>query len=158
MAKAVHNEVENFIAQLPDDRKAAVTKLRQVILKNLPKGYAEGFSSGMIAYSVPHSLFPAGYHCNPSQPLPFLMLANQKSFIALYHMGIYAEPRLLKWFTEEFPKHAKKKLDMGKSCIRFKDTDDIPYELIGELMKKVSVQEWIDTYQAAFRNSKQTKK
>lgn len=155
MAKANNTPVENYIAQLPDERKAAVTKLRNTILKNIPKGYSEGFASGMISYSVPLSLFPAGYHCSPGQPLPFVMVANQKNFIAIYHMGIYAEPRLLKWFSDEFPKHAKKKLDMGKSCIRFKDVNDIPYELIGELMKKMSVQDWIDTYQSAFRSSKQ---
>ncbi|RYG54788.1 MAG: DUF1801 domain-containing protein [Chitinophagaceae bacterium] len=150
--------VDSYIANLPAERMAAVTKLRKTILKNIPKGYSESFAFGMIAYSVPHSIFPEGYHCNPSQPLPFLMVANQKNFIALYHMGIYAEPKLLKWFTDEFPNHATKKLDMGKSCIRFKDMEDIPYELIGELMKKMTVQNWIDTYQAAFRSSKPAKK
>lgn len=154
MATKTASAVDNFIDQLPDERKAAVTKLRNTILKSLPKGYAENIASGMISYSVPLSTFPAGYHCTPGQPLPFVMVANQKNFIAIYHMGIYAEPKLLQWFTEEFPKHAKKKLDMGKSCIRFKDVNDIPYDLIGKLMTKMPVQDWIDTYQAAFAGSK----
>ncbi len=157
MATKSVSAVESYLEQLPDERKQAVTKLRNTILKKLPKGYSENLASGMITYSVPLSIFPEGYHCTPGQPLPFVMLANQKNFIAIYHMGIYAEPKLLKWFTDEFPKHAKKKLDMGKSCIRFKDVNDIPYALIGELMTKMSVQNWIDTYQSAFKNEKQGK-
>ncbi len=151
MATKTESTVEEYISTLPDDRRSAIEKLRKVINKNIPKGFKESFAFGMISYSVPHSIFPAGYHCNPSQPLPFLMVANQKNFIALYHMGIYAKPELLKWFTYEFPKHSKRKLDMGKSCIRFKHVDDIPFDFIGELMTKMDVDGWIETYQAAFR-------
>ncbi len=141
----------NYIESLPDDRKQAISKLRKLILENLPEGFSEIFSSGMLNYVVPHSLYPAGYHCNPKQALPFLSLASQKNFIALYHMGIYGDPELLEWFTSEFPKHSKKKLDMGKSCIRFKKVEDIPYDLIAELCRKVSVANWISTYEGHLR-------
>lgn len=151
MATSTQSSVEAYLDQVPVERLQAMKKLRNIILKNIPKGYHESFSSGMISYSVPHSLFPAGYHCKPEQELPFVMLANQKNFIAIYHMGIYAEPKLLNWFTSEYAKHAKKKLDMGKSCIRFKHIDDIPFDLIGDLMKKMTVQQWIETYEKAFR-------
>ena len=123
-----------------------MTELRNVILKNLPKGFSE-VMVGMLVYVVPHSIFPAGYHCDPKQPLPFLGVASQKDFVALYHMGIYADPNLLKWFTTEYGKHSKAKLDMGKSCIRFKKLDQIPFKLIGELAGKMTPQDWIDCYQ-----------
>ncbi len=125
--------------------------MRQTILKNLPKGFEEGMGYGMLGYVVPHSRYPAGYHCDPKQPLPFVSLASQKNFIALYHMGLYMMPSLLHWFQEEYSKHSKKKLDMGKSCIRFKKADDIPYDLIGELMKKVSPDEWIACYESKLK-------
>ena len=108
-------------------------------------------SYGMLCYCVPHSKYPAGYHCNPTQPLPFVSVASQKNFIALYHMGVYSMPELLKWFTDEFPKHSKKKLDMGKSCIRFKKPDEIPYELIGQLMKKITPDKWIEVYESILK-------
>jgi len=101
----------------------------------------------MPSYVVPHSIFPAGYHCNPSEPLPFISVASQKNFIALYHMGLYARPELQEWFISEYPKYSKYKLDMGKSCIRFKKIDAIPYELIGQLFSKMDVDQWIKTYQ-----------
>ncbi|HYC39684.1 MAG TPA: DUF1801 domain-containing protein [Chitinophagaceae bacterium] len=138
---------ESYLSQLPPDRQAAVEKLRHTILRNIPKGFQETISYGMLSYCVPHSIFPAGYHCNPKEPLPFLSLAAQKNFIALYHMGLYAMPDLLKWFTSEYPRHSGKKLDMGKSCIRFKKAEDIPHKLIAELLKKVTVKDWIETYQ-----------
>ncbi|MDX1315855.1 MAG: DUF1801 domain-containing protein, partial [Eudoraea sp.] len=122
-------------------------KLRQVVLKNLPEGFEETMNYGMIGYVVPHSIYPDGYHCTPELPLPFLNLASQKNHIGFYHMGIYSDPELLEWFTSEFPKHSKRKLDMGKSCIRFKNMNDIPYELLGELVSKMSVSEWIKTYE-----------
>ncbi len=142
--------VNEYIDSLSEDRKQVINQLRQVIKKNIPNGFSEVLSYGMIGYVVPHSTYPAGYHCDPSLPLPFINLASQKNFIALYHMGIYADKKLLEWFTNEYPKHAKYKLDMGKSCIRFKKTDDIPYELIGELCKKYTPQQWIDRYESAF--------
>lgn len=138
---------ENYMAQLTDDRKIVINNLRKTILENLPKGFEETISYGMIGYVVPHTLYPSGYHCDPKLPLPFLSIASQKNFIAVYHMGIYANKKILDWFVEEYPKHCKKKLDMGKSCIRFKNSDHIPYELIGELSRKITLEEWIKTYE-----------
>lgn len=132
-------------------------QLRQTILENLPEGFEEVMSYGMIGYVVPHSIFPDGYHCDPKLPLPFMSIASQKNFIALYHMGIYASPDLLAWFQEEYPKHMKTKLDMGKSCIRFKKPDQLPYELIGQLVTKMTPQQWIDLYQAQVKNSRKRK-
>lgn len=139
-----------YIDSLPDDRKAAISELRKIIKKNLPKGFTEKMSYGHIGYVVPHKLYPPGYHCDPKLPLPFLSLASQKNFIAVYHMGIYGDPKLLKWFTDEFPKHSKTKLDMGKSCIRFKKPEHIPFALIGELCTKISVERWIECYESNF--------
>tara|TARA_R110002124_G_scaffold55533_1_gene156948 strand:- start:7359 stop:7814 length:456 start_codon:yes stop_codon:yes gene_type:complete len=140
---------DEYVAELPEDRATAVQKLRDVIKKNLPKGFEETMSYGMIGYVVPHSIYPDGYHCSPELPLPFMNIASQKNFIALYHSGIYADEKLLNWFTSEYPKHVKTKLDMGKSCVRFKKVDQIPYELIAELVQKMSVQDWIDKYESA---------
>jgi uncharacterized protein YdhG (YjbR/CyaY superfamily) len=138
---------EQYINEVPEDRKQAIMELRNTIKKNIPKGFVECVDYGMPGFSVPHSIYPAGYHCNPKIPLPFCGYASQKNFIAFYHMGIYAMPELLKWFQDEFPKHSKAKLDMGKSCVRFKKPDQIPFKLIGELMKKVTVEDWIETYE-----------
>lgn len=149
--KSTANTVTEYIEQLPAERKDAVARLKQVIADNLPEGFQETMGYGMIAFVVPHGCYPDGYHCDPKLPLPFINLASQKSFIALYHMGLYANPDLLKWFTEAYPKHCKKKLDMGKSCIRFKKNEDIPYELIGELSRKMSVANWIDTYERNYK-------
>ncbi len=143
--------VESYINDLPEERKSAFIELRKVILKNLPKGFSEGISYGMIGYFVPHSIYPNGYHCDPKQPLPFLSMASQKNFIALYHMGIYMNPTLMDWFTAEFAKRVKGKLDMGKSCIRFKKMEQIPFDLIGELVSKMSVDEWITCYEKALK-------
>ena len=139
---------EEYISKVPADRKEAIEKLRQTILKNLPKGFTEGMNYNMIGYFVPHSVYPDGYHCDPKQPLPFMNIASQKNFIAFYHMGMYANKKLLDWFTKEYPKHCKTKLDMGKSCVRFKKVEDIPYKLIGELAKKMSSAEWIKIYES----------
>lgn len=139
--------VEEYIDELPEDRKKAITELRKVIKKNLPKGFSEEMGYGMMGYAVPHSLYPPGYHCDPKQPLPFMGMASQKNFIAVYHMGIYADPKLLAWFTKEYPKHSAKKLDMGKSCLRFKKTEEIPFKLIGELASKMSPKDWISLYE-----------
>lgn len=143
--------VKEYLASLPEDRKAPMEQLYKVIKKNLPKGFSEGMGYGNMGWAVPHSLYPAGYHCNPEQPLPFIGIASQKNFIALYHMGIYGGPELLKWFTDEYPRHCKRKLDMGKGCIRFKYMDDIPYQLIGELAAKMTPGEWIAMYEKALK-------
>ncbi|MCY1489037.1 hypothetical protein D3C87_205270 [compost metagenome] len=142
---------KEYLDSLPDDRKDAIGKLRNSILEKLPKGFEESMNYGMLCYNVPFSIYPNGYHCNPEMPLPFLSLASQKNFIALYHMGIYADPELLNWFVAEYPKHSKQKLDMGKSCIRFKKMDQIPYELIAELLGKITPEKWIEMYESAFR-------
>jgi hypothetical protein len=126
-------------------------KLRNAIKENLPQGFEEVISYGMLGYVVPHSIYPSGYHCDAKLPLPFINLASQKNFIALYHMGIYADKNLESWFVSEYPKHVKTKLYMGKSCIRFKKMDDIPFDFIGELAAKVSVEDWILNYEKAFK-------
>lgn len=138
---------EQYIMALPEERQEIIKQLREDILNNLPDGFEETMSYNMIAYVVPHRLYPDGYHADPKQPLPFISLASQKSHIALYHMGIYAMPELHDWFVEEYPQHCSHKLDMGKSCIRFKKLDDIPYSLIGELVRKVKPQDWIEVYE-----------
>ncbi len=138
---------EEYLDSLSEDRKAAMTELRKQIKKNLPKGFAEGMTYGMIGYFVPHSIYPAGYHATPELPLPFISIASQKNFIALYHMGIYADVQLLAWFKKEFAKQSPAKLDMGKSCIRFKRPEQIPMKLIGELAGKITVSQWIAAYE-----------
>jgi uncharacterized protein YdhG (YjbR/CyaY superfamily) len=142
---------EEYITSLPEDRKEPVTKLRNAINKNLPKGFEEIISSGMINWVVPHKTYPAGYHCDPKQPLPFLSLASQKNNISLHHMGLYGDPKLLKWFQDEWAKASKRKLDMGKSCIRFKKPDEIPFDLIGQLAAKVSPADWIAKYESVIK-------
>ncbi len=139
---------EEYISQIPDNYREAISLLRKTILENLPSGYQEQMSYGMIGYIVPHSIYPKGYHCDPKLPLPFLNIAAQKNFIAIYHMGIYANPELLNWFTDELRKYSKLKPDMGKGCIRFKNASQIPYTLIGELVKKIEVPEWITLYES----------
>jgi hypothetical protein len=124
--------------------------LRNILLKSIPKGFKEEMSYGMIGYVVPHSLYPKGYHCSPELPLPFLSVASQKNFIAIYHMGMYEKPELLNWFTNEYAQRVKGKLDMGKSCIRFKKPENIPFDLIGELASKMTTKEWIETYENAY--------
>jgi hypothetical protein len=143
--------VSDYIQALPEERQVVVKKLQTLFKKNLPKGFDEQMSYGMIGYVVPHKLYPDGYHCDPKLPLPFLSIASQKNFIALYHMGMYAKPELLDWFTSEYPKHCKSKLDMGKSCVRFKKMEDIPYDLIAELAKKMTVQDWISCYEKNYK-------
>jgi hypothetical protein len=147
-----------YLKEIPSDRLDVFSTLRDTILKHIPKGFEEGMNYGMITYVVPHSIYPDGYHCDPKIALPFVSIASQKNYIALHHMGIYANPKLLDWFVAEYPKHCKTKLDMGKGCIRFKKPNDIPFKLIGELMKKVSVKEWITTYEANFKKPQPAKK
>lgn len=143
--------VEEYIQSVAPDKKENLLKIREAILKNLPKGFVENVSYGMLSYEVPHSIYPDGYHCNPQQALPFVALAAQKNSINMYHMGIYANQDLLKWFQAEYIKECSGKLDMGKSCIRFKKTQDIPYKLIAQLIKKISVKQWISMYENAYK-------
>ncbi len=145
--KAQGTTVEDILKNLPEDRLQPFNKLHEVIVKNLPEGFEAAISYGGLGYVVPHAIYPAGYHCKPEEPLPFAGLSSQKASINFYHMGIYAEPKLLEWFVNEYPKHSKQKLDMGKSCVRFKKMEDIPYELIAELMQKISVAQWIERYE-----------
>ena len=142
---------EEYIANIPEERQAAFNEIRKVIKDNMPAELEECISYNMIGYVVPKSVYPAGYHCSPELPLPFANLASQKNNISFYHMGLYANEDLMLWFKEEYAKRSKYKLDMGKSCVRFKRMDDIPVELIGELMSKMSTQEWIDTYERIYK-------
>ncbi|WP_137403352.1 DUF1801 domain-containing protein [Echinicola rosea] len=143
---------DDYLSKVPNDRRNALSTLRKTLLNNLPRGFEETMSYGMIGYVVPHSIYPRGYHCDPRLPLPFMSIANQKNFIALYHCGIYADDQVMKWFINEFPKYSKHKLDMGKSCIRFKKPDAIPFELIGKLVKKISVDHFIELYESRIKN------
>ncbi len=145
------NTISEYMKNVIDERKPYLNKLRKTILENIPKGFEECFHYKMIGYVVPLATYPNGYHCKPDTPLPFVNLASQKNFIALYHMGIYANPKIHDWFVKEYPKHCKYKLDMGKSCIRFKKMEDIPYELIAELIQRYSVKKWINTYETALK-------
>lgn len=145
---------DEYLQLIPDDRKPAMNWLRQTILANLPKGFEETMSYGMIGYVVPKTIYPAGYHCDPKLPLPFISIASQKNFVAFYHMGIYIEKEILDWFTAEYTRRSKLKPDMGKSCIRFKKPEEIPFELIGELVQKTSVEKWIEIYESKIKPSK----
>ncbi|MGB5646311.1 DUF1801 domain-containing protein [Muriicola sp.] len=138
---------EAYISNLPEDRKSAISSLRKTILKNLPKGFEEVMNYGMIGYVVPHSIYPEGYHCSPELPLPFINIASQKNFVAFYHSGIYADKTLYDWFVSEYSKQETKKLDMGKSCVRFKKVAHIPYDLLGKLCSKMTVDQWIALYE-----------
>lgn len=146
--------VGEYLKQAAPAKQPALAELRDTILKNLPPGFEEIISYGMIGYAVPHNIFPQGYHCDPAQPLPFINLAAQKNFIALYHMGLYGSPSLLKWFQEKWSQTTTAKLVMGKSCIRFKKAEDIPYELIGELCSKVTVEEYVKQYTSLLLKSR----
>jgi hypothetical protein len=148
--KAQGNTVEEILRQLPEDRIVPFNRLHEVIVKNLPEGFEPAMSYGGLGYVIPHKLYPAGYHCKPEEPLPFAGIASQKGSINFYHMGVYAQPDLYNWFVNEYPNHSKQKLDMGKSCIRFKKMEEIPFDLIGELMTKITAQQWIEHYEAHF--------
>lgn len=139
--------VKEYLERLPEERREAVERLREMILANLPKGFEETISYGMISYVVPHSIYPKGYHVNPEEPLPFISLASQKNHIAVYHSGVYMIPELEEWFRDEYARRVDTKLDMGKSCIRFRNPKKIPYDLLEELMNKVSVEEYVDLYE-----------
>ena len=143
--------VQDYIQALAEDKKEAFVKLQKTIKKSLPNGFEEVIIYNMIGYVVPFKTYPEGYHCDPKLPLPFINMAAQKNFISLYHMGLYADQDLLNWFTKEYPKHSKFKLDIGKSCIRFKKPNAIPYELIAELASKISVSQWIELYSSKLK-------
>ena len=145
--------VDQYLQELPADRQNALNRLRKEIKANLPGGFQEVTAYGMIAYVVPHSLYPNGYHCDPKTPLPFMNISSQKNFIAIYHMGINADKKLLEWFVKEYAQKVTTKLDMGKSCIRFKKMEPIPYQLIRELAGKMSVQDWINVYESNFKKA-----
>lgn len=138
---------EAYLNNIPEERQEKFKELIDTIRKNIPAGFTEMMQYNMPSWSISLEDYAPGYHCTPNTPLPFLSLASQKNFIALYHMGIYMKPEILDWFVAEYPKHSKRKLDMGKSCIRFKKPEDIPMELIAELMKKITPQDYIATYE-----------
>jgi uncharacterized protein YdhG (YjbR/CyaY superfamily) len=145
--------ITDYFHALAPDRKEPMERLLSIITARLPDGFEECINYGMPSWVVPHSIYEAGYHANPKLPLPFIGLASQKNHIAVYHMGIYASPTLMEWFVAEYPKHCKTKLDMGKSCIRFKKVNDIPYELIGELCQKMTPSDWTETYDKQIRGA-----
>ena len=144
-------DVEDYIANVPEERIASFIKLKETVDNNIPEGFELCLNYNMLGYVVPHSTYPNGYHCDPKLPLPFINIANQKGFIALYHMGIYADKELYDWFVAEYPNHSKYKLDMGKSCIRFKKVDHIPYELVAQLIKKMTVEDWVGLYEKSYK-------
>ena len=148
------NSPDEYVEKVPEERRPSFERLRQTVLDHLPAGFEEVMSYGMIGYVVPHSMYPDGYHCTPALPLPFMNIANQKNFIAFYHMGIYAEPELLEWFLSEYKALNLRKLDMGKSCMRFKKWEEIPFELIGQLVAKRSPEDWIAVYESQFKKKK----
>ena len=145
------NSPDEYVEKVPEERRPSFERLRETVLDHLPAGFEEVMSYGMIGYVVPHSLYPDGYHCTPALPLPFMNIASQKNFIGVYHMGVYAIPELKAWFEEEYPKHVSTKLDMGKSCIRLKKIDQVPYELIGDLASKMTPPDWIEHYESAIK-------
>jgi uncharacterized protein YdhG (YjbR/CyaY superfamily) len=148
--------VEEYLAALPEDRREAIGQLRAVILQSLPQGYEETMQYGHIAYVVPHKLYPAGYHCNPADPLPYASLASQKSHMALYLMTVYGQPALAEWLREQYAARGLK-LDMGKSCIRFKKLQQVPLDVIGEIIAKVPVEAYIAACEAALPAARRQK-
>ena len=141
------DSIKDYANSLASDRKTTITQLINVIEQNIPKGFEKVMNYGMPSFVIPHSIYPKGYHVTPDLPLPFIGIASQKNHIGFYHMGLYADSKLLDWFISEYPKYCKLKLDMGKSCIRFKNISEIPYELIGILTSKMTVKDWIDIYE-----------
>jgi uncharacterized protein YdhG (YjbR/CyaY superfamily) len=145
---------EEYIAKLPVERQTVIVDLRRTIKENLPEGFEEIINYGMISFVVPKTIYKAGYHCDPKLPLPFISIAAQKNFYAFYHLGIYADSNLLSWFAEEYVKETGKKPDMGKSCIRFFKVEQIPWKLMGELVRKISVDDWIKFYELNLKKHK----
>ncbi len=149
--------VQEYLAAVPEERQEAFTRLYQTIRDNLPAGFQEGIHYGMIGWVVPHALYPAGYHVNPKQPLLFVALASQKNHIAVYHSGLYSDPELMAWFVRGYAKFSVRKLDAGKSCLRFKKPEQIPIELIAELMRKMTPQDWITLYESKIKSWRKSK-
>lgn len=145
------NTIDEYFENIPEKRKISMNKLRDIINSNLPNEFEECLAYGMPSWVVPHSIYTSGYHVNPNLPLPFMSIASQKNFIGLYHMGIYADIKLLNWWTKEYAKKCSKKLDMGKSCVRLKNLDDIPFELIAELCTKMTAKKWISIYEKSLK-------
>ncbi|SFM60260.1 protein of unknown function (DU1801) [Algoriella xinjiangensis] len=148
------SSLNEYLESIPVERKEAIEQLIEVLKTNLPDGFALELSYGHLGFVVPHTLYPSGYHCDPKAPLPFINIASQKNFIALYHMGLYMNDEIYNWFVAEYPKHSTKKLDMGKSCIRFKKVEDIPYDLIRQLAQKITPEQWINMYESVLINRK----
>ena len=142
------DKIETYLAAIPEARKPSFLRLLKIVKEFLPQGFEICFNYGMIGFIIPLSRYPEGYHVKANTPLPFINLANQKNFIALYHMGLYANKELMNWFVNEFPSHSKRKLDMGKSCIRFKKPEEIPFELIKDLVQKMTCEDWIACYES----------
>ncbi|MHC4953076.1 MAG: DUF1801 domain-containing protein [Planctomycetota bacterium] len=136
-AKPKPTTVKQYLDSLPDDRRKAIQKVRAAVNKGLPKGYKEGIQYGIIGWFVPHSIFPSGYHCDPKQPVPFAGLASQKNYMSLYLMCVYGDKQHETWFVKEWKKTGKK-LDMGKSCVRFKSVDDVPLDVVKATKKKAA--------------------
>jgi hypothetical protein len=140
--------IEAYINVQQIERQAIIKQLHHQIESNLPEGFVSTMQYRMIGYVVPHTRYPAGYHVNPQEPLPFMALANQKQHVAVYHMGLYADVTLMEWFVARYATESNRALNMGASCIRFSPKQIIPYELIGELASKLSVDEWIARYES----------
>lgn len=142
--------VEQYLDALPEDRREAIAAVRRVVLKNLPKGYEEGMQYGMIGYFVPHSLYPAGYHCDASQPVPFASIASQKNHMAIYMMCIYSDPAHLEWFVDAWKKSGNR-LDMGKGCVRFRKLENVPLDVVGQAIRRVPVKNFLEHYESTLR-------
>jgi len=147
------DSVEQYVLALPDERKEVISHILSTIREHIPDGFQECLMYNMPGWVVPHSRYPNGYHVDPSLPLPFLNVASQKNHIALYHMGVYSNPTLLEWVKQEYPKHSTTKLDMGKSCIRFKNINKIPYDFIGMLCTRMTPDQWIHQYELSVHPS-----
>ena len=139
-------EIDQYIDRVEAKWKDSFITLKEVIDRHIPSGFELEMQYDMPSYVVPLATYPDGYHCKKDTPLPFISIAAQKKHIAVYHMGIYADPKLLTWFQEEYPNHMDTKLNMGKSCIRFTNPSKIPFQLIGELVSKLTVEDWIEMY------------
>lgn len=144
--------VAEYLAELPPDRRLALSAVRKAVLESLDRGYEEGMQYGMIGYYVPHSMYPAGYHCDPRQPLPFAGLASRKNHMAIYLMSVYIDEASAAWFRQAWSKTGKK-LDMGKSCIRFKKLEDLPLDVIAEVIRRATAKKYIAAYQAALKST-----
>ncbi|NJM94733.1 MAG: DUF1801 domain-containing protein [Cytophagales bacterium] len=150
MTLPAHSPME-YLEQVPLPQREALRQLRQVIIDHLDQEMEETMANGMIAYVVPHRVYPAGYHVSPKSPLPFISLAAQKNYLALYHFGLYTNPELLEWWVNSYAAEVKHRLDMGKSCIRFKQLEEIPYALVGELVSKMTTRQWIALYEKSLK-------